>query len=106
MMIVSPLLANQLLEDLHHDDAIARVEVPGWLVGQDDPRIVRHRASNRHPLLLPTRQLVRTPLTRSPRPIVSRIADACALALAFDRSPRRIIGIITFSRTVNSGKRK
>src|ERR1700682_29260 len=35
-----------------------RVEVPGWLVGEKDPRIVDERARNRDPLLLAPGELI------------------------------------------------
>ena len=51
-------LRVQPLEDAHHFDAGARVEVAGRLVGQDDRRLVDQRARDRDALLLPARQLV------------------------------------------------
>ena len=46
---------EQELEDLPRDE---RVEVAGRLVGDDDPRVVDQRASDRGPLLLAARELV------------------------------------------------
>ena len=53
------LLAVEPLEDVHHLDARARIEVAGRLVGQQQLRVVHERAGNRHALLLAAGQLVR-----------------------------------------------
>src|SRR5215212_7590267 len=52
-------LLFEALEDVHHLDAGAAVEVSGRLVGEEDRRIVQERARNRDALLLPSGQLVR-----------------------------------------------
>jgi hypothetical protein len=46
-------------EQLEHLDRRVRVEVAGRLIADDQLRITRERACNRHPLLLTTRQLRR-----------------------------------------------
>ena len=52
-------LLIQTLEDVHHLDAGARVQVAGRLVRQEDGGLVDQGAGNRHPLLLAARELVR-----------------------------------------------
>src|SRR5262245_47584834 len=47
----------ELAEQIHHRLAAARVEVAGRLVGEQDQRLARDRARNRHALLLTSRQL-------------------------------------------------
>src|SRR5690348_268876 len=53
MLVIEP---RDQLEDFRPN---RRVEVPGWLVGQDDSWVLRQRPRNRDPLLLPSRQLRR-----------------------------------------------
>jgi hypothetical protein len=51
--------AVQLAQQLHHAPAVARVQVPRGLVGEDDGRVAHHRARHRHALLLAARELRR-----------------------------------------------
>ena len=58
-------------EQRHDLDAGARVEVAGRLVGQHQARLVDQRARDRHPLLLPARELAGM--------VVQALAEADAL---------------------------
>src|SRR5678816_3211305 len=49
----------QPLEDVHHVNAGACIEVAGRLVGKQQRRLVDQRTCNRHALLLPARELIR-----------------------------------------------
>ena len=63
-----PRSSLQPLEDLHHLDAGAGVEVAGRLVGEQDRRLGHQRARDRDALLLAARQLVGMMLGRFSRP--------------------------------------
>lgn len=52
-------LAVQLLHQLDHPIAGAPVQIPGRFIGEEDPRTIRERAGERHPLTFPSRQLGR-----------------------------------------------
>src|SRR5689334_25085973 len=47
------------LEDLHDLDARAAVEIAGWLIGEQDRRIVEQRARDGDALLLAAGELIR-----------------------------------------------
>src|ERR1700681_1595887 len=49
----------QLAEQIHHRLAAARIEVAGWLVGQQDERLASDCARHGDALLLSSRQLAR-----------------------------------------------
>ena len=55
-----PSLPMELLEDGESLEPATLVEVSGWLVGEDDGRVVDERARDGHPLLLATGELART----------------------------------------------
>src|SRR5471030_1751208 len=52
-------LVLEPLEDVHHLDARAAVEIAGWLVGEENRRVVEQRARDRDALLLAAGQLIR-----------------------------------------------
>src|SRR5215208_350803 len=52
-------LRVQPLEDAHDLDARARIQIAGWLVGEEPRRLVHERAGNGDALLLTAGQLVR-----------------------------------------------
>ena len=63
-----PVLPPELIEQLEHLRAGDGVECAGRLVGEEQPRLVRERARDRHPLALAARQHRRpgSPRPRSP----------------------------------------
>ena len=46
-------------QQFHHVLPVGEIEIAGWLIGQEDRRIVRQRPRDGDPLLLPARQLGR-----------------------------------------------
>ena len=83
-----PALVVQPLEDPHHLDARARVEVAGRLVGEQQRRVVDQRAGDGDALLLAARQLVRMviePLAEADR--LERRGGALAALLGADAAP-------------------
>ena len=56
------------LEDLHNPRGEAVIQVGDGLVGDDQPRLLRQRAGDRHALLLAAGQLARHPLLLAPKP--------------------------------------
>ena len=55
----SPLLA-QPFQEVHHPSGRAFVQIPGWLVREDDPGIVGKGSRHRHALELPAAEASRT----------------------------------------------
>src|SRR5919201_189820 len=61
-------VGGQLVQQPDHLLARARVEVSGWLVGQDDHRALGDRAGDRHALALAARELRRAVGEAMPQP--------------------------------------
>ena len=54
-----PALVVEALEDAHHLDARARVEIARWLVGEEKLRVIHQRAGDGDALLLASGELIR-----------------------------------------------
>ena len=56
--MVIPRSLPQRLEDVHHFDAGAAVQIPGGLIRQQNRRLIQQRPRNRHALLLAAGELI------------------------------------------------
>ena len=97
-------LRAQLLEQLEHLSPGRRVERPGRLVGQQQPRLVRERAGDRDPLALAARQHRRLRARAARQPdLGQQLARPAPPARARGRRPN--MASWTFSDAVSVGSR-
>src|SRR5215470_14455911 len=76
-------------EKVHHDRAGGEIEIAGWLVGEDELRMRRERAGNRHALLLAAGKLTGEMRLAVGKPDlgkrVARLNEGVVLAQEFER---------------------
>src|SRR5215510_16111619 len=69
-------LLVELAEQLHDFARLRRMQIPGWLIGQEQRGLVNHGARNAHELLLPAGKLAwKKSLLRHDLKTVQRVRD-------------------------------